>query len=31
MTVALRRQAYEGADLDTVVRIRALADAGRLG
>lgn len=31
MTVALRQQAYEGADLDTVVRIRALADAGRLG
>jgi len=31
MTVALRQQAYEGADLDTVVRIRALAEAGRLG
>jgi hypothetical protein len=31
LTVALRRQAYEGADLDTVVRIRALAEAGRLG
>jgi hypothetical protein len=31
MTVALRRQAYKGADLDTVVRIRALAETGRLG
>jgi hypothetical protein len=31
MTVTLRRQAYEGTDLDTVVRIRALAEAGRLG
>ena len=31
MTVALRQQAYEGADLDTVVRIRELADAGLLG
>ena len=31
MTVALRQQAYEGADLDTVVRIRQLADAGLLG
>jgi hypothetical protein len=31
MTVALRQQAYEGADLDTVVRIRALTEAGRLG
>jgi hypothetical protein len=30
MTVALRQQAYEGADLDTVVRIRELAEAGRL-
>jgi len=30
VTVALRQQAYEGADLDTVVRIRALAEAGRL-
>jgi hypothetical protein len=29
-TVALRRQAYESADLDTVVRIRAMAEAGRL-
>ena len=29
-TVTLRQQAYEGADLDTVVRIRALAEAGRL-
>jgi hypothetical protein len=31
MTVSLRQQAYEGADLDTVVRIRELAEAGRLG
>ena len=31
MTVALRQQAYEGTDLDTVVRIRALVEAGRLG
>ena len=31
MTVALRQQAYECADLDTVVRIRELAEAGRLG
>jgi hypothetical protein len=31
MTVALRQRAYEGADLDTVVRIRELAEAGRLG
>jgi hypothetical protein len=31
VTVALRQQAYEGADFDTVVRIRALAEAGRLG
>ena len=31
MTVTLRQQAYEGADLDTVVRIRALAEAGTLG
>jgi hypothetical protein len=31
VTVSLRQQAYEGADLDTVVRIRALAEAGRLG
>lgn len=31
MTVALRQQAYEGADLDTVVRIRALVESGRLG
>ena len=30
MTVKLRQQAYEGADLDTVVRIRALAESGRL-
>ena len=30
VTVALRQQAYEGADLDTVVRIRALAESGRL-
>jgi len=30
MTVALRQQAYQGADLDTVVRIRELAEAGRL-
>lgn len=30
VTVALRQQAYEGADLDTVVRIRALAEAGLL-
>ena len=30
MTVALRQQAYEGTDFDTVVRIRALAEAGRL-
>lgn len=30
-TVALREQAYQGADLDTVVRIRELAEAGRLG
>ncbi|MGZ8255442.1 MAG: AtaL-like protein [Burkholderiaceae bacterium] len=29
--VALREQAYEHADLDTVVRIRALAEQGRLG
>ncbi len=31
MTVTLRQQAYEGADLDTVVRIRVLAEAGTLG
>jgi len=31
MTVTLRQQAYEGTDLDTVVRIRALAEAGTLG
>jgi hypothetical protein len=31
MTVTLRQQAYECADLDTVVRIRELAEAGRLG
>jgi len=31
MTVALRQQAYEGTDLDTVVRIRALVEAGKLG
>jgi Acetylaranotin biosynthesis cluster protein L len=31
VTVALRQQAYQGADLDTVVRIRTLAEAGRLG
>lgn len=31
VTIALRRQAYEGADLDTIVRIRALAEAGKLG
>jgi hypothetical protein len=31
MTVALRERAYEGADLDTVVRIRELVEAGRLG
>jgi hypothetical protein len=31
VTVALRQRAYEGADLDTVVRIRALAEAGHLG
>ncbi len=31
VTVALRQQAYEGTDLDTVVRIRALVEAGRLG
>jgi hypothetical protein len=30
MTIALRQQAYQGADLDTVVRIRELAEAGRL-
>lgn len=30
VTVALRQQAYQGADLDTVVRIRELAEAGRL-
>jgi hypothetical protein len=30
VTVALRQQAYEGTDLDTVVRIRALAEAGLL-
>lgn len=29
--VALREQAYESADLDTVVRIRALAEEGVLG
>ena len=29
--VALREQAYESADLDTVVRIRALAEQGLLG
>jgi Domain of unknown function (DUF1857) len=29
--VALREQAYEHADLDTVVRIRALAEQGLLG
>ena len=29
--VALREQAYESADLDTVVRIRALAEQGVLG
>jgi hypothetical protein len=29
--VALREQAYENADLDTVVRIRALAEEGVLG
>jgi hypothetical protein len=28
---ALREQAYESADLDTVVRIRALAEQGKLG
>ena len=31
VTVALRQRAYEGADLDTVVRIRELAEAGELG
>jgi Domain of unknown function (DUF1857) len=31
MTVTLRQQAYEGTDLDTVVRIRALVEAGQLG
>ena len=31
VTVALRQQAYQAADLDTVVRIRALVEAGRLG
>jgi hypothetical protein len=31
MTVALREQAYRSADLDTVVRIRALAEEGVLG
>ncbi len=30
-TVALRNQAYESADLDTVARIRALAEEGALG
>jgi hypothetical protein len=29
--VGLREQAYERADLDTVVRIRALAEQGLLG
>jgi hypothetical protein len=29
--IALREQAYESADLDTVVRIRALAEQGVLG
>jgi hypothetical protein len=31
ITVALRKQAYESADLDTVQRIRQLAEAGELG
>jgi hypothetical protein len=31
ITVALREQAYESSDLDTVVRIRALAELGQLG
>jgi hypothetical protein len=31
LIVALREQAYESADLDTVVRIRALAEQGVLG
>lgn len=31
IVVALREQAYESADLDTVVRIRALAEQGVLG
>ena len=30
-TVTLRNHAYESADLDTVARIRALAEAGTLG
>lgn len=31
VVIALREQAYENADLDTVVRIRALAEQGVLG
>lgn len=31
IVIALREQAYENADLDTVVRIRALAERGVLG
>jgi Domain of unknown function (DUF1857) len=31
VTLALREQAYESSDLDTVVRIRALAEQGQLG
>jgi hypothetical protein len=31
ITVALREQAYRSADLDTVIRIRALAEEGVLG
>jgi len=31
LIVGLRKQAYESADLDTVVRIRALAEQGALG
>jgi hypothetical protein len=30
-TAALRNQAYESADLDTVARIRRLAEEGALG
>ena len=31
VTLALRERAYESSDLDTVVRIRALAEQGQLG